>query len=154
MPLKSSHTIVLSASVQRRIHGEQSGDEKWFIRIGRSWGLQVGGREKLSPKNLHGYSFIIKGKVGMPRRTSLSFLSRRVLSPAPPPSWAGKYSCPYIVKLGSQIIVSYVWREYVLGIINLLISLGRLWVSCHHCFVVLGHVPCFCCMVLLLSNPD
>ena len=66
----------------------------------------MGGREKLSPENLLGYSFIIKGKVGMPGRTSLSFLSRCVLSSAPPPSWAGKFSCPYIVKLGSQIILS------------------------------------------------
>ena len=152
-------------------------DETWFIRIGRLWGLQVGGQEKLSPENLLGCSFIIKGKVGMPGRTSLSFLSRHVLSSAPPvaqtvkhlptmwetqvqplgwedplekkmathsstlawkipwteepgstvhgvtksrtrlsdfttslprPSWAGKFSCPYIVTLGSQIIVSYV----------------------------------------------
>ena len=59
-------------------------DETWFIRIGCLWGLQVGGREKLSPENLLGCSFIIKGKVGMPGRTSLSFLSRRVLSSAPP----------------------------------------------------------------------
>ena len=36
-----------------------------------------------------------------------------------------------------------VCREYVLGITNLLNSLGRIWLSCHHCFVASGHVPCF-----------
>ena len=33
---------------------------------------------------------------------------------------------------------------------NLLSSLGRLWVSCHHCFIVLGHVSCFYRVVLLI----
>ena len=27
-----------------------------------------------------------------------------------------------------------------------------MWDSCHNCFIVWGHVPCFCCMVLLLSK--
>ena len=40
-------------------------------------------------------------------------------------------------------------REYVLGIINLLSSLGRIWVSCHHCFIALVHVPCFRCIVFV-----
>jgi len=43
-------------------------------------------------------------------------------------------------------------RGYVLGIINLLSALGRMWVSCHHCFIVWGHVTCFCGMVLWLSK--
>ena len=47
----------------------------------------------------------------------------------------------------------YVCKEHMLGIINLPSSLGRMWVSCHHCLNVLGHVPCFCCMVLLLIKP-
>ena len=28
-----------------------------------------------------------------------------------PPSWAGEFSCPYLVKLGPQIVVVYVCRE-------------------------------------------
>ena len=36
---------------------------------------------------------------------------------------------------------------------NLLSSLNWMRVSCHHCCIVLGHVLCFCCMVLLLSKP-
>ena len=47
----------------------------------------------------------------------------------------------------------YVFREHVLGIANLLSSLGRMWFLCHHCFVVWGRVSHFCCMVLLLSKP-
>ena len=39
------------------------------------------------------------------------------------------------------------------GIINLLSSLGRMWVLCHHCFIVLGRIACSCHMVLLLSKP-
>ena len=41
----------------------------------------------------------------------------------------------------------------LLGVINLLSSLGRMWVSCHHYFIVWGYLPCFCCKVLLLSKP-
>ena len=44
-------------------------------------------------------------------------------------------------------------EECVLGIINLVSSLGRMWVSCHHCFIVLGYVLCFYYMVLLLRKP-
>ena len=44
-------------------------------------------------------------------------------------------------------------EEHVLGIINLLSSLGRMWISFHYCFIVWGHAWCFCCMVLLLSKP-
>ena len=53
----------------------------------------------------------------------------------------------------STNLVFRVCREHVLGIMNLLSSLGRIWVSCHHCCIVWGHVFCFCCMVLLLSKP-
>ena len=35
------------------------------------------GEGVLHPENLLGYSFVIKGKVGRGRRTSVSFLSRR-----------------------------------------------------------------------------
>ena len=31
--------------------------------------------------------------------------------------------------------------------------MGRMWVSCHHCFIVCWCVPCFSCMVFLLSKP-
>ena len=45
-------------------------------------------------------------------------------SSAPPPGWAGGFSCPCVVKLGPQVIVFYVCREHVQGIINLLNSLA------------------------------
>ena len=62
-------------------HGEEFSksnvvDKKWFIRIGHLWGLQVGEWEMPHPKNLLGYSFIIKGGVERERRPSLPFLSR------------------------------------------------------------------------------
>ena len=44
-------------------------------------------------------------------------------------------------------------EECVLGIIRLVSSLVRVWVSCCHCFTVLGCVLCFYCMALLLSKP-
>ena len=43
--------------------------------------------------------------------------------------------------------------EHLLQVINLLSSLGRMWVSCHPCFTVLGPVSCFWGMALLLTRP-
>ena len=43
--------------------------------------------------------------------------------------------------------------ERIPGILSLLSSPGRMWVSCHHCFIVWAHVSCFCCVLLLLSKP-
>ena len=43
----------------------------------------------------------------------------------------GNVTSPYI-------LIFHVFREHVLGIINLLSSLGKLWASCHHCFLVCG----------------
>ena len=54
-----------------------------------------------------------------------------------------EFSCLYMVKLGPQITVFYVYREHDLGIINLLSLLGSMWGSYHHCFVVWGYVLCF-----------
>ena len=42
----------------------------------------------------------------------------------------GEFSCPYLVKLGLQIIVFGVCRKHVLGIINLLSSLGKMLFYC------------------------
>ena len=42
-------------------------------------------------------------------------------------------------------------EEHVLGVINLLNSLDKMWVSRYHCFIVWWHVSGFCCMVLLLG---
>ena len=72
--------------------------------------------------------------------------------PSPSSGWAGGFSCLYMVKLGLQIIVFYVCREHVLGTMNLLSSLGRMWVSCHYCFIVWGYVFCLCYVVVLLSK--
>ena len=106
------------------------------------------------PENLLGYSFIIKGKVGRGRRPSLSFLNRRrIFIIGSSSRLSREVLLSLLVKLGLQMIVFWMCREHVLGIINLLSSLGRIWFSCHHCFTVWGHVLCFCCMVLLLGKP-
>ena len=33
-------------------------------------------------------------------------------------------------------LLFFMCAEYVLGVINLLNSLGRMWVARHHCFIV------------------
>ena len=42
-------------------------------------------------------------------------------------------------------------EEHILGVISLLNSLDKMWVSHYHCFIVWWHVSGFCCMVLLLG---
>ena len=90
------------------------------------------------PRNFLGHSGIIKGKVEQG--------DVMLPSSTPPPGWAGEFPCPYVVKLGSQIIVFYVYREHVLGIINLLNSLSRIWVI-PSLFYCLG-----ACLMLLLHG--
>ena len=52
------------------------------------------------PENLVGCHFVIKRKVGRGKRpSSSSFLIRYLPSSVPAPCWAGKFFCPYIVKL-------------------------------------------------------
>ena len=63
-----------------------------------------------------------------------------------PSGWAGEFSYPYMVKLSSQIIVFYVYKEHVLGTINFLSSLGNQYVG-----LILPLFYCFgeCPMLLL-----
>ena len=129
-------------------------DKKRFIRTGYLWGLQVGRQEMPRPKNLVGYSFVIKGKVWK-ERTSLCFLSRHH---APIISSSFRLGRGVFLSLHGQARPTNYWgffvcRDLVLGIINWLSALVRVWVSCHHCLILWGHVPHFCCMVLLLSKP-
>ena len=106
------------------------------------------------PQELTGLQFHNQRKKwgGREELYCLSWVDVTFLSSVLPPGWAGELSHPRVVKLGLQTVVFSVCRENVLGIINLLSSLGMMWVSCHHCFIVWGHVPCFCCMILLLSK--
>ena len=62
-----------------------------------------------------------------------------MLSSSAPPN-AKEFSCFYMVNLGTQIFIFLVCREHVLGITNLLSSLGKMWVSWHHRFTV-GGIP-------------
>lgn len=105
-------------------------------------------------KSLVGYSFIIEGKVGKERRPSLSSLSRRHIFIISSFSMLSRG----VFSLRGQAKSTNYWfihmcRENVLGTIDVLNSLGRMWGSCHHCFIVRGHVPCFSCMSSLLSKP-
>ena len=55
------------------------------------------------PQNLLAYSVTIKGKVGRGEEYfGLSSVDVMLPSSAPPPSWAGEFSCPYMVKVGPQ----------------------------------------------------
>ena len=121
------------------------------------------------PGELTGLQFQNQRKSrGWGRETSLSFFSRRsclsflLPTSAPSPGCRRDFSRPYRVKLGPQIIVLHVCREHVLGISNFLSSLGSLWVSRHHCVIVLGSGPMLllpgfiakpACLVLWLSKP-
>ena len=125
--------------------------DKWFIRTEHLWGLRMGRWGAAAPQELTGYSFTIKGKAGRRRRHSLSFLSRR------------HASIISISRLIRGVFLSlydqdssknycFLCREHILGFTNLLSLLGKMWVSCHHCFI-LRHVLGFCCIVLLLKKP-
>ena len=81
------------------------------------------------------------------------------LTSAPPPGWVGEFSCPYMVKLGSQIVF-YVCREHILGVINV-----PSWAGCGSpatiillfgaCLLLLlqSFVAKQACLVLWLSKP-
>ena len=145
----------------------------WGLQMGR-WGLM---QPWVFTFLQVGYIFIIKGKVGTAERPLLlSWVDIMLPSLAPPQGWVGEYFCFYMVKPGLSwhygklmsslstmkvfyFEVSYfykllvfffffnVWREQVLGVINLLSSLGGIWIS-YYCFIVLRHVF----MLLLLSK--
>ena len=50
-------------------------------------------------------------------------------------------------------LLYFMCAEYVLGGINLLSSLGRMWVARRRCFLFEGMSPSFYSMVFLLSKP-
>ena len=93
-------------------------DNKWFIRIGSLWGLQEGWWEMSCPKNLPSYSFIIRGKVGRGKRTSLSFLSRCHASIISSSSRLGRVFLSLRGQARSTNYCFCVCREHGLGIIN------------------------------------
>ena len=93
-----------------------------------------------------------------------------------PPGRAGRFTWPCMVRPGLsysilekyfQVSVQlrvhfeksplhkrwfFVCTEPVSGVVDLLNSSRRMWVLCHHWFIVLGHIQCSCCAALLLSN--
>ena len=108
-----------------------------------------------SPENLLGYSFITKGKVGAGGEDLLCLSWVDVMISII--SFSSRLNSGVFLSLLGQVKSTnycffYVRGEYVLEIINSLSSLGRMWVSGSHCFIVLGHVLCVCCMFLLLSE--
>ena len=79
--------------------------------------------------------------MGRGKITSLYFLSRvHAFIISSSIRLTGEFSCPYLVKLGLQIIVFGVCRKHVLGIINLLSSLGKMLFYCFGaCLMLLLH---------------
>ena len=135
-------------------------DKNWFIRIGCLWDLQAGRQEVAAPQELTGLQ-LYNQKVRRRRRRLLRHSWVEVMLPSfvPPPGWAGEFSCPYVVKLGSQIIVFLCLHR---ACPNLLSSLVRMWGSCYHCFLVWGmslasvhgFVAKQACLALWLSKPS
>ena len=133
-------------------------DKKWFSSIGCLWGLQVGGQEGAAPKNLVGCSFIIKRTVGEGEGLLChSWVDTRLPSSILPPGWTGEFSCSYMIKLGPQTTVFYVWREHVL--ISWATEQGEGFVPpLSHCFeaclvlLLCGFVAKQACLVLWLNK--
>ena len=109
-------------------------------------------------QNLRGYNFITKGKVERGRTTSLSFLHRRHVSIISFSSTLNKgvFLSLYGQASSTNNCFLCVQRAHP----NLLGSMGRMWVSCHHCFIVVrmscafvyGFVAKQDCLVLRLSK--
>ena len=104
-------------------------------------------------QNLRGYNFTIKGKVERGRTTSLSFLHRRHVSiiSFSPRLNKGVFLSLYGQASSTNNCFLCVQRAHP----NLLGSMGRMWVSCHHSFTV-GRMSCafviwFCCKARLLG---
>ena len=114
----------------------------------------MGEQEEAAPENLVGYSFIIRGRVERGKRPhSSSFLSRchAYIINSSSRCGAGDFFVPTWSSQNCKTYFKSVYNEHlsILGIINLLSSLGRMWVSCPHetmfyCFEV--------CLVLLLCS--
>ena len=160
---ESSGTTALCVSVQKEVSKRQNDNYKSHLLEDTCEAYKQVGEGMPCPKNFLDYSFIIKEKVGRERRTSLSFLSRRCASIissfchasiiSSSSSWAGEFSCPYVVKLSPQIsgffFFFHVCKKHILGIINLLSSLCRYG---SHAIIVLvfggishASVAWFCC---------
>ena len=96
------------------------------------------------PENLLGYSSIIKGKSGE-GRISFIFLSRRH---APIISSSSRLSRGVSSSLCGQVrSTNYCFFMCVESMSYPTELPGQMYVSCHHCFIDLGHVSCFCSVV-------
>ena len=84
-------------------------------------------------------------------RLSLSFLNRHHASIIS--SSSGLSMGVFLFLQGKARSTNYCFLCVHRACPNLLSSLGRMWVSCHHCFTVCWHVLCFYCMISLLSKP-
>ena len=90
-----------------------------------------------SLKNL----FLLLGDYNLRANNTCAWLSRKVFLSLDGQARSTNYWCVCVC----------VCAGYVLGVVNLRSSPGRLWVSWHHCFIALGRV--WRCMTLLLSRP-
>ena len=80
-------------------------DKRWFIRIEPLRGLQAGRWEDVTPQELTGLQFYNQSKSGEREKSfCLSWVDVMFPSSGPPSGWAGEFSCPYVVKLGPQIV--------------------------------------------------
>ena len=125
--------------------------------------LTSGKVREVMPKNLLGYSFRIKGKV----RTEENFLLSLLRFHASIISSSSSLGMGVFSSLHGQVrstnncftcvqracLFFLCIKDEIINFINLLSLLGGMWVSYHHCFIVVGYTSCFYCMILLLSKP-
>ena len=119
-----------------------------------------GRREGAAPCVLSGLYFYNQRTGERGRRPSLSFLNRRHASVI---SFSSRLGRGIFLSLHGQARSTnycfHACREHVLGIINLLSSLSRMWGLHHHCFIVWGArllhscAVIQACLVLWLSKP-
>ena len=111
-------------------------DKKWFIRLGtlvKLIGRRARGCHLENLLECHSWMDVI------------------LPSSAPPPGWAGEFFCPYMIKLGQQIIVpSSMCAESMSWLTELTEQDVGLMLSWFYC---LGLVSCFRCIVLLPNKP-
>ena len=121
--------------------------------------LTSSGSEEATTQELTGLQFYNQRKSGEAEKTFF-FVSRCHASIISSSCWLGRGV--FLSLHGQATSINYCFLCVQRACPNLLSSLSWKRVSCHHCYIVWGHVLCFCarfcclvllCTVLLLSKP-
>ena len=151
---------VCLSTEKNSVRGKAIG-KKWFVRIGCSWGLQVGRQESAMPWELSALQFYNQGKSGE-GKTSFVFLE-----------WCHASIISSFTRLSRGVFLSLRCQARCINCLlfssvqracpSWLRSLGKMQGSCRHRVIVWGHVSCFLLhgfvakrayLVLKLRKPD